>query len=169
MRVQAVVVVVLALGLGMGDRASADSFNGRISFSSFRTDASGARGDIFSFNADGSDLRRLTTDPANDAQSHWSPDGRHLVYRTARPGASSGLEVARMNADGSEHRVLTAPHEPESSSQPSWLPDGSGIVFRRSTSGNRVASIWTIGRDGENPTLRYDPDGRSGIRRSHPT
>src|SRR3954453_6082374 len=159
-----VVALVAALPLAAVAAPSAralvrEPFNGRIAFSSFRTDPAGARGDIFSFNADGTDLRQLTTDPVNDAQSDWPPDGRALVDRPARPGSASGLEVARMAADGSDQRVLTATAPPESSSQPSWFPDGTGILFRRSTSGNRIASIWSMGPNGEDPMLRYDPDG----------
>src|SRR4051812_29030285 len=97
MRWPAVLTVVLCLAPASAAGATVrEPFNGRIAFSSFRTDPAGARGDIFSFNADGTDLRQLTTDPVNDAQSDWSPDGRALVYRTARPGSASGLEVARM-------------------------------------------------------------------------
>lgn len=40
--------------------AHADVFNGRIAFSSFRTDPLGQVGDIFSMNVDGTDLRQLT-------------------------------------------------------------------------------------------------------------
>jgi hypothetical protein len=43
--------------------AQADVFNGRIAFSSFRTDPAGRVGDIFSINPDGTDLLRLTDNP----------------------------------------------------------------------------------------------------------
>ena len=173
MRARAVVAVVVAAGCmapataaagpAVRARAAADAppvpFNGRISFSSFRTSETGAVGDIFSLNADGTGLRQLSTDPRNDAQSDWSPDGRDLVYRIARPDSDVGLEVARMPAAGGEREVLTSTPEPDSSTQPSWFPDGSGILFRRSTSGNRIASIWSMGLHGEDPVLRFDPDG----------
>ena len=46
-------------------------------------------GDIFTMNPDGSDLRRLTTNPADDAQSDWAPDGRDIAYRIRKPNRRS--------------------------------------------------------------------------------
>ena len=45
----------------------------------------GLVGDIFSMNADGTDLRQLTDNPLDDAQSDWSPDGRDIAYRIRKP------------------------------------------------------------------------------------
>ena len=92
--------------------AHADVFNGRIAFSSFRTDPLGQVGDIFSMNVDGTDLRQLTgqlTDNLlDDAQSDWSPDGRDIAYRIRKPETPTvNFEVARMSASGTDHRRLT--------------------------------------------------------------
>jgi Tol biopolymer transport system component len=136
--------------------ARADVFNGRIAFSSFRTDPLGRTGDIFTMNADGTDLRQLTDNPADDAQSDWSPDGRDIAYRIRKPGFTINFEVARMTASGEGHERLTFTPDREASSQPSWFPDGSGILFRRSGPGG-VSSIWQMGLFGEDPVLRFDP------------
>ena len=63
-----------------------DSFNGRIAFSSVRTDPQAKEFDIFSMNADGSGVRRLTTNPETDRQPDWSPrrHGHRLLDRQAR-------------------------------------------------------------------------------------
>ena len=37
-------------------------------------------GDIYVMNADGSDVRRLTTDAAEDVRPAWSPDGRQIAF-----------------------------------------------------------------------------------------
>lgn len=138
--------------------AQADVFNGRIAFSSFRTDPLGRTGDIFTMNPDGTDLRRLTDNPADDAQSDWSPDGRDIAYRIRKPGFTINFEVARMTASGENHQRLTFTPDRQASSQPSWFPDKSAILFRRSAPGG-LSSIWQMGRLGEDPVLRYDPPG----------
>jgi TolB protein len=136
--------------------AHADVFNGRIAFSSFRTDPLGQVGDIFSMNLDGTDLRQLTDNPLDDAQSDWSPDGRDIAYRIRKPETPTvNFEVARMTASGTDHRRLTFTPQGQASSQPTWFPDKSGILFRWSAP--RVSNIWQMGPLGESPVLRYDP------------
>jgi Tol biopolymer transport system component len=136
--------------------ARADVFNGRIAFSSFRTDPAERLGDIFSMNPDGTDQRRLTDYPLDDAQSDWSPDGRDIAYRIRKPETpTTNFEVARMTASGEDHRRLTFTPAGQASSQPSWFPDKSAILFRWSAP--RVSNIWRMGPLGESPVLRYDP------------
>ena len=138
------------------DGRAADVFNGRIAFSSFRTDPQGLLGDIFSMNPDGTDLRQLTDNPLDDAQSDWSPDGRDIAYRIRKPETPTvNFEVARMSASGTDHRRLTFTPAGQASSQPTWFPDKSAILFRWSAP--RVSNIWQMGPLGENPVLRYDP------------
>jgi TolB protein len=139
--------------------ASADVFNGRIAFGSFRVDPPAGvtrSGDIFTMNADGSDVRRLTTNPEPDRQPDWSPTGTDIAWSIRKPGAAVNFEVARMTASGRSKRRLTFTEEGQASSQPSWRPDGRAILFRRSGPG-RPASIWQMGRLGEAPGLRYQP------------
>jgi TolB protein len=137
---------------------SPDVFNGRIAFSSFRTGPNGSTGDIFSFNADGTDRRQLTSDPADDAQADWAPDGADIVYRIRKPLQRTNYEVARMPAAGGDRIQLTTTPGNGSSSQPSWWPDKAGFLYRFSA--GRESSIWQMGPLGENPQLRYDPPGR---------
>ncbi len=66
------------------------------------------------------------------------------------------FEISLMTADGRGHRRLTTSPEGVASSQGSWFPNGRGMLFRRSTRG-RAASIWQMGRVGENPRLRLQP------------
>ncbi len=135
---------------------AADVFNGRIAFSSVRTDPQAKEFDIFSMNPDGSDVRRLTTNPATDRQSDWSPDGRALAYTIRKPNSTINFEVARMAAAGTGHRVITTTATGQASSQPSWAPSGRSILFRRSGPG-RVSTIWQMGPLGQSPTLRFAP------------
>jgi Tol biopolymer transport system component len=154
----AAVMAGLCLAASFAAPADADVFNGRIAFSSFRVVQPTPTGDIFTMNDDGTDLRQLTTNPADDAQSDWSPDGRDIVYRIRKPNSRINFEVSRMSASGEGILKLTDTPVGQASSQPSWYPDRSAILFRRS--GPRlIASIWRMGTLGENPALLHDPPG----------
>jgi len=157
MRYRALAAATAGLCLaGAPAAAQADVFNGRIAFSSFRTDPRGLLGDIFSMNPDGTDLRQLTDNPLDDAQSDWSPDGRDIAYRIRKPETPTvNFDVARMTAAGTDHQRLTFTPIGQASSQPTWFPDKSAILFRWSAP--RVSNIWQMGPLGENPVLRYDP------------
>jgi len=55
-------------------------------------------------NADGSDVQRLTFNPAADVEPAWSPDGSRIAWRSERDG---NAEIYVMNADGSNQTRLT--------------------------------------------------------------
>jgi len=149
---------VIAPAAAAGEGHDADVFNGRITFSSFRSGEVAHTGDIFTFNDDGTDLRRLTTNPADDAQADWSPDGRDIAYRIRKPDSPVNYEVARMSASGEGVRRLTDSPAEQASSQPAWYPDRSAILFRRSGPG-LIGGIWRMGPLGEEPVLLQDPPG----------
>ena len=60
--------------------------------------------DIFSAKPDGTDLKRLTNSSGYDAEAVVSPDGRRILFTSARDG---DLELYEMNIDGSSPRRLT--------------------------------------------------------------
>ena len=60
--------------------------------------------DIFSAKPDGSDLKRLTFTNGYDAEGTISPDGKKIVFTSARDG---DLEIYDMDIDGSHQRRLT--------------------------------------------------------------
>ena len=88
--------------------------------------------DIFSVRPDGTNLKRLTTAPGNDAHGVWSPDGKHIVFTSARLGFrdESPLydppefqpygELFIMNADGSKQRPITDNKDEDGT--PAWQP-----------------------------------------------
>jgi Tol biopolymer transport system component len=73
--------------------------------------------EIYVVNADGSRLRRLTHRQGGDSRPAWSPDGRHIAFRSMRDG---NPEIYVMNADGSGQRNLT--RNPASDGPFAWSP-----------------------------------------------
>jgi Tol biopolymer transport system component len=80
--------------------------------------------DIYVMNSDGSDVTRLTSDPAPEWNPVWSPDGAQIAFVRGE----SETEVFVMQADGSDVRQVTTT-EGGSGFTPSWSPDGTQIVF----------------------------------------
>ena len=81
--------------------------------------------DIYTSRADGTDVRPLFASPAYDAEATVSPDGRSVVFTSARDG---DLEIYSMNADGSNVRRLT--RTPGYDGGPFFSDDGRKIVYR---------------------------------------
>jgi len=76
--------------------------------------------DVWSINADGTDLTRLTDSPWHEFDPAWSPDGTRIAYRS-EPHDYPQLWI--MNADGSgKHRLAAGGF-------PVWCRDGSQILY----------------------------------------
>jgi serine/threonine-protein kinase len=99
--------------------------------------------DIYSANADGSNLRNLTNSGGGDFAPSVSPDGQQIAFHSGRGGAD---EIYIMNADGGNLRQLTDNdfHDRE----PDWSPDGRSLVFWSGPFGNW--DIYAINADGSN-------------------
>lgn len=81
--------------------------------------------DIYSADADGSHLKRLTETPGYDAECTISPDGEWIVFTSIRDG---DLELYKMRKDGSEVTRLT--HELGYDGGAFFTADGKQIVYR---------------------------------------
>jgi dipeptidyl aminopeptidase/acylaminoacyl peptidase len=60
--------------------------------------------DLWLAAADGSSLRRMTTDPAADTNPRWSPDGRTVWFLSTRSGSS---QLWRLPVEGGEAQQVT--------------------------------------------------------------
>jgi Tol biopolymer transport system component len=111
-------------------------------------------GDLMLMSADGSEVRRLTSGPANAPA--WSPDGRDIAFaRGERLNRSSAnIDIYVVDAEGGKPRRLTSSNEFEET--PAWSPDGSRIAFARSTFESQFtgkASIYVVNSDGTGERL----------------
>lgn len=99
-----------------------DSLEGRFTFGA----GSSLEGtEVYTIDADGSGLTRLTDNGIPDFDPSWSPDGSAIVFRRQQPGGND--EIFVMNTDGTGPRNLT--NEPAVDWGPEWSPDGKWIVF----------------------------------------
>ena len=102
----------------------------RIAFNSTRDDptctptALLCKNEIYVMNADGSDVRRITLNAADDYYPTWAPDGRRLAFVSERDGRP---QIYTMNVDGSN--VVRITNSAGSDTWPAWNPDGVRIAY----------------------------------------
>ena len=125
--------------------------------------------DVYTMNADGTNVRQLTSTPDMEYQPHWSPDGRRLVFLSIPAGAGQRHDIHVMNADGTGRVALTQTPTAEESGL-SWSADGTRIAFASNRDGNwEIYSMDAAGGDvrrlTNDPAVDnapvYAPDGRS--------
>ena len=133
-----------------------------IVFSSPRTGS----GDIYRINRDGSNLVRLTDNPAFEADPIFSPDGRTVAFVRESDGRR---HIWLMEKDGSNQRQLTFADVLDDLG--SFSPDGSQLAFWRSplsTGLGRTVTPNAINLVGNDQSVRalegypeYSSDGKS--------
>lgn len=94
---------------------------GRIAFTAQRD----GDWDIYVMDADGSNLRNLTDNNANDFAPAWSPDGQFIAFHSDRNGTE---DIYVMDADGGNLRNLTS-DDNRDEREPVWSPDGQSLAF----------------------------------------
>jgi uncharacterized protein YjdB len=109
----------------------------RIAFSSNRSGSF----DLYLMDADGANVRRLTTDAGNEGDPAWTPDGAQIVYTVTR---GTTTQIAIMTLDGGVGRPLTTSSGGNHS--PSVSPDGRNVAFVSVRDGNQ--EVYAMNLDG---------------------
>ncbi len=132
----------------------------RLAFASIRDGNS----EIYLINGDGTNVTRLTNNPADDFYASWSPDGSQLAFTSNRDG---DCEIYIMNEDGNGVRQLT--YNEAYDCCPDWSPSGDKIAFN-SNFPDGDQDIYVIGVDGssllnltnfpgDDRSPKWSPDG----------
>jgi len=81
--------------------------------------------DIYRIRPDGSDLERLTDDPAFDDQGVLSPDGRTLAFVSTRGSGTANVWLLDLAAKKYTNLTMNQ----GGNFRPAWSPDGAWIAF----------------------------------------
>jgi hypothetical protein len=148
-----VATLTALLALPVPANATFPGANGKLAFTSSRD----GNQEIYSMNADGSGVLRLTNDPGNDGAPAWSPDGSKILFVSNRSGT---YQIWVMTEFGGAPTQLTT----QGGLVPVWYPDGasfeymlSGAIHRRTLDGSSDVQLTP-----PSPPCDYnDPDATS--------
>ena len=102
---------------------------------------------VYSMNADGTGVTRLTSPGAVDQDPDWSPDGRRIVFVSDREGAN-GVWVIDKDGTGATRLTTTDPRAVQSEAAPKWSPDGKQIAFVHAVPSTNRRGIFVMNADG---------------------
>ena len=107
------------------------------------TDISNDRdSDLFVVAATGGAPRKLTTNPAPDANPQWSPDGKWIAYAASSDSWASKTDLMVMPVEGGAPRNLTAEFVESVGFSINWSADGRAIFF--SSGVGMYANIYSV-------------------------
>jgi Tol biopolymer transport system component len=122
---------------------------------------------IYTINADGSNLKNLTNNPQNEVYNiklFWSPDNSHIAYYYNKPGDLAGeqQDIYLLDINWGTAKNLT--QKPRNYGELSWSPDGQLIAFVAGEFNNQ--KLYTINADGNQLNQlapRLEPSGISEL------
>ncbi|MDX2031672.1 MAG: S9 family peptidase [Blastocatellia bacterium] len=98
--------------------------------------------DIFVVAATGGAPRKLTTNPAPDANPQWSPDGKWIAYAASSDSWASKTDLLVISVEGGAPRNLTAEFVESVGFGINWSADGKAIYF--SSGVGMYSNIYTV-------------------------
>ena len=113
----------------------------RIAFTG--SDGSGYK--LFVVNADGTNLRDISSGIAFPGMPDWSPDGKRIAFAT---GGVSNSDIIVMSSDGWGIVNLTPNATHSQETDPAWSPDGSRIAFVSTSHNGTNYEVFTMKADG---------------------
>lgn len=117
------------------------SKDGKLAFSSDRA----GRPMIYTANADGSNVKRVTFAGVFNSSPSWSPDGKKIAFAGQ---TENNFDIFVMNADGTGMIRLTSARKPNgrmaSNEDPSFSPDGRFVMYTSNRTGKNQIYISTV-------------------------
>ena len=103
-----------------------------------KTDEENQNTDMWTYDLQRGSAKRLTFDPAMDADPVWSPDGKRILFASSRAGL---FQLYIKNADGGEDEKLLPldPSDKADKYPTAWSPDGKYILYERRT---ETTGLW---------------------------
>jgi dipeptidyl aminopeptidase/acylaminoacyl peptidase len=92
--------------------------------------------DIWIFNLARGSRARFTTDPADDLDATWSPDGSRIAFSSDRKGTR---HLYVKPADGSDEEALLF-ETPGDQNAEWWSPDGRDLIYNQQFQGGSLAA-----------------------------
>ena len=133
---------------------------GLIVFSSSRD----GNNEIYSMDAAGSGVTRLTNHLGSDTFPSWSPNGDRIVFTSDRDGNE---EIYVMDRDGSNQANVS--NDPGRDYDPVWSPDSTKVLFTSERETGREVFVMNLDGSGQdrlsnnagrqNSTAAWSPDG----------
>ncbi len=139
--------------------------------------------DIFVADANGKNIKRLTSAKGYDAEASFSPDGKKIVFCSLRNAYNGELndkqkkqletdasyfgELYIMNADGSSKKRLT--NWSGYDGGPFFSPDGKRIIWRHFEENGHMADVYTMKLDGSDVQRLTDFKALSWAPYFHPS
>jgi Tol biopolymer transport system component len=117
--------------------------------------------EIYTADADGSNVKRLTEVPGYDGGPFFSADGQRICWRRFTPKGDVA-EVWTMNADGSDQRAITKLGA--MSWAPYFHPSGEYLIFTTNLNGFANFELYIVDAAGKHDPVRVTTtDGFDGL------
>ena len=114
---------------------------------------------IYTIKSDGSELKRIERNGAENTHAKISPDGKKIIFRKLIEKEDWKSDIFVMDRNGKNETRLT--FNALSNSAPSWSPDGSKILFSGTDKQNNSTHLYLMNIDGTDIQLLTNDDDKN--------